>query len=188
MEFYPQQFYHLYNRGNNKEQVFYSDENYLFFLRKMRTHIFPYVNILAYCLMPNHFHWLICTNEQQYDRKENNPLYQQICTLLSSYSQAINKRFGRTGSLFQQKTKSVHIKTRTHALTCFHYIHQNPIRAGLVNKIGNWPYSSYPDYCGMRDGTLIAKDVTFSKLGIDRKLIIKESTNTLDPQKIQQLY
>ena len=51
--------YHIYNQGNNKQKVFFSRDNYLFFLRKIRTHLLPYVDVLAYCLMPNHFHLMV---------------------------------------------------------------------------------------------------------------------------------
>ena len=63
MKYEPNQIYHLYNQGNNKEPIFFNKENYLFFLQKMRKHLHPYVDILCYCLMPNHFHWLIYTNQ-----------------------------------------------------------------------------------------------------------------------------
>lgn len=54
--------YHLFNQGNNREQIFYSRENYLFFLNKIQQHILPHADILAWCLMPNHFHLMIYVN------------------------------------------------------------------------------------------------------------------------------
>ena len=51
--------YHIYNQGNNRQVIFYNRKNYLFFLRKIRTHILPFADILAWCLMPNHFHLMV---------------------------------------------------------------------------------------------------------------------------------
>lgn len=161
MKFEPGQWYHVYNRGNNRQLIFFSDRNYLYFLRKMAKHLKPNCNIVAYCLMPNHFHWLIRVKEissdtRQTDRSgqtgesshQNHPLIQGIATLLSSYTQGINKPRNRTGSLFKSKTKAKILSGDNHSypLTCFHYIHRNPLRAGLVEDLSHWLYSSYPAY------------------------------------------
>lgn len=58
MKFHPDQAFHIYNQGNNREQLFYSEENYKFFLWKMKGHLLPFGDMIAWCLMPNHFHWL----------------------------------------------------------------------------------------------------------------------------------
>ena len=187
MEFRPQHLHHVYNRGNNQQTIFFSRENYFLFLKKMRNHLTKHSQILAYSLMSNHFHWLLFIDDGLEDSK-NHPLNQQIGTLLSSYAQAINNRFDRTGSLFQQTTKSVELDSQIQARTCFHYIHQNPIRAGMVDKMGEWPYTSYPDYSGKRRGTLVAKEVAFNKLDIDPNKIVELSKATIDPKKIEKIY
>ena len=108
MEFLPNEVYHIYNRGNNKQPVFFNEENYLFFLDKMRTQIKPCCDILCYCLMPNHFHFIINANEEScklrisFGGKSITELSFRIGKLLSSYTQAINKQNKTTGSLFQQ--------------------------------------------------------------------------------------
>ena len=56
MYFEPGGIYHIYNQGNNRQPVFYNRENYIYFLRKLRIHILPFADVLAWCLMPNHFH------------------------------------------------------------------------------------------------------------------------------------
>lgn len=188
MKFTLNQFYHVYNRGNNKKPIFFSRENYLLFLRKMRRHVKGYSKIIAYCLMPNHFHWLIFVENSPRHLEDVNPLNQQIGTLLSSYTQALNNRYDRTGSIFQQSTQSILIDSRLQALACFHYIHQNPIRAGLVNGLGEWPYSSLPDYSGRRNGTLVDKDVAFQKLDINPDEIIEQSKQTIPGEIIKKLY
>ncbi len=57
MDFYSNQLFHIYNQGNNKQQIFFCEENYQYFLWKMRVYLLPFGDFVAYCLMPNHFHW-----------------------------------------------------------------------------------------------------------------------------------
>jgi REP element-mobilizing transposase RayT len=153
MDFVEGNIYHIYNRGNNKKQIFYSTKNYEYFLRKVKLYIVPNCDILSYILMPNHFHFLIHANEitQQPLKKGmiiTNPLSEGLRLMLSTYAQAINKQEGKTGNLFQQNTKfkCVSLKHTDYSYVCFNYIHQNPLRAGLVEKLENWPYSSFNEY------------------------------------------
>jgi len=75
--------------------------------------------------------------------------------LESSYAKGINKQLDRTGNLFQQKTKAKFTnEAKDYSPTAFHYIHQNPINAGLVKRPEDWKYSSYLDYARLRNGTL----------------------------------
>ncbi|MDH5365920.1 MAG: transposase, partial [Cyclobacteriaceae bacterium] len=114
MEFVPNNIYHVYNRGNNSQPIFFERENYLFFLKKIRNHLSPFVEILAYCLMPNHFHLLVFIPESDsgLDLKSNpefvinQKINNSIGIILRSYTRAINKKFNRTGSLFQKGTKA----------------------------------------------------------------------------------
>ena len=112
MRLIQNEFYHVYNRGNNKQRVFFSDANYLFFLKKIRDQLSPVCNIISYCLMPNHFHFIIMATEKSITERSTfggKPMQEfpyRIGILLSSYSQAINKQNKTTGSLFQQKTKA----------------------------------------------------------------------------------
>jgi len=107
-------------------------------------------DILAYCLMPNHFHLLIYIKQGAESKKISNA----IAVILRSYTQAINLQETRTGSLFQQKTKSVELKEINHPVSCFHYIHHNPVKAKLVTKMEDWHFSSFRDYSGLRNGSL----------------------------------
>lgn len=145
--------YHLYTRGNNRETVFYTPENYRYFLAKLRHYLTPHLRILAWCLMPNHFHLLVQVREDA-DLQQCST---DLRILLSSYTRAIQKQQKRTGSLFQQHTRAKELTTEPYALTCFCYIHQNPLRAGLVGDPSQWVWSSYPDYVGLREGTLCDK-------------------------------
>ena len=111
MKFEAHEFYHVYNRGNNKQLIFFNNDNYLFFLKKIEAQLKPVSEIIAYCLMPNHFHILIQANGKSlkerntFGGKPMQELAYRVGILLSSYSQAINKQNKTTGSLFQQKTK-----------------------------------------------------------------------------------
>ena len=118
MEFEPGHLYHVYNRGNNSQRVFFTPANYLFFLNKIKTNILPYADILAWCLMPSHFHLMIHVNEQVTDDRteqvtkkshqlsHTHTLNASIGNILSSYARAIQKQENRTGSLFQHRTKA----------------------------------------------------------------------------------
>ena len=90
MQFEPNGIYHLYNRGNQKTKVFFEPRNYLFFLEKARKHIIPSADILAYCLMPNHFHFMIRVKEEA----EKNVLNKNIGILLRSYTRVVNIQEG----------------------------------------------------------------------------------------------
>ena len=102
MKLFPNNFYHIYNRGNNSQQIFFSRDNYLMFRNKIIKYILPSCDISCYCLMPNHFHLLIYAT----DNFNHNKFSQGIRSLLSSYSKTINLIQKRTGSLFQQNTKA----------------------------------------------------------------------------------
>ncbi|MGI8950177.1 MAG: transposase [Chitinophagaceae bacterium] len=183
MRFNKDNLYHIYNRGNNKQQIYFSNTDYLNFLQKINENIKPYCNILAWCLMPNHFHLLIFTNEQTIIEKKIGGLILQnlICgikQLLSSYTKSINKKYNRTGNLFQQKTKAKQINNTSkinYALICFHYIHQNPWRAELANKIEDWEFSSFKDYMELRNGKLCNKNLAKELLDIDVRRLYEES-------------
>ena len=205
MTYEPNLIYHVYNQGNNKQAIFFEERNYIYFLQKMRKYILPYADFLAYSLMPNHFHWLIVVKEEgcllSKTPKANSKFeaaglnyeeikarqYQQnmsdaIACLLSSYTKGVNKTYGRSGSLFRQKTKAKNgwidgfvtvddhrfCKENNYALNCFYYIHENAVKANLVTKPEEWTYSSARDYAGLRNGTLCNFLLAFQLLGVKR--------------------
>jgi len=69
MQFETSNIYHIYNQGNNRQPIFFNRENYLFFLKKMKENLLPYADILAWCLMPNHFHWMVYVREVEISRR-----------------------------------------------------------------------------------------------------------------------
>jgi len=207
MQFIERGIYHIYNRGNNKLPIFFNDNNYLYFLKKVRKEIAPHCDILAYCLMPNHFHFLIQVKLfiaqafKQMDIKESisesarisvqterHPLSSAIGILLSSYSQAINRQNGTTGSLFQQKTKAKYLDNIDLALTVFHYIHQNPFEAGLVQKMEDWEFSSFRDYSGLRGGTLCNQQLALEVFGLTRESFYEESYRAILEKEMRDIF
>jgi putative transposase len=182
MHFEPDQIYHVYNRGNDKQPVFFSEANYLYFLSKIKTEWKKHADVLCYCLMPNHFHFMLVPNKEGCkniilagkDTHMQN-LSKAIGKTLSSYTKAVNLQNKTIGNLFQKKTKAklltetpgiknVIFTNREYILTCFHYIHQNPLQAGLVSHLKDWPFSSYPDYYDRRDGAICNKPLTLQLL------------------------
>lgn len=166
--------YHIFNRSN--EILFYNDDNYIFFIDKIRNYILPYADILAYCLMPNHYHLMLTIKQEgtQIIPNKGNGKMQRIADAIgilnSSYTQAVNKKLGRRGFLFAHATKSKMINNSmdNYGIHCFMYIHQNPILARLVDKIEDWKYSSFPDYIGIRNGTLPNQELALEILNLDK--------------------
>lgn len=145
--FEPHCFYHIYNRGNNKENLFLSDDNYAFFLRRWEYYLHKYLDIWAYCLMPNHFHFLVRVNDQgSFPEKTvvNEFLSKQFKRFFSSYTLSFNKVYDRNGSLFQKRFKRLKIDSDDYLLTLIHYIHHNPIHHNFTENYSDWIYSSYP--------------------------------------------
>src|SRR4051812_25858575 len=111
MKFIENEIYHVYNRGNNRQQIFFNERNYIFFLEKIKREFISTCDILAYCLMPNHYHLLIQVKETDSGRTTLSRLTtsatfsRKIGTLQSSYTRAIQIQENITGSLFQQKAK-----------------------------------------------------------------------------------
>ncbi len=163
--FIPNHYYHLYNHGVGDENLFRSDENYAYFLKRYGFYISPVCQTFAYCLMPNHFHFLIrLRNDQQirdhyYHQKEvrrrlkteldpdnfdfHKWVMLQFQNLLNGYAQSYNHRFKRKGALFIDYTRRKIINHEAYLYRLLHYIHYNPIHHGFCNKITDWKYSSY---------------------------------------------
>lgn len=195
MKLVENKLYHYYNQGNNKGKIFFSRENQIFFLKNFRKFVSPHCNVLAYCLMPNHFHFLIYTTKNSVI--ENNvgsliipALNNAFRQLLSSYTQAINKQESRSGSLFRQRTKAKLLEGQDehYPFICFQYIHQNPLKAGLVDKMESWEFSSFQDYLGSRNGTICNQSLAFKLLGISKEDFYHESYQVISSEKIEKLY
>ena len=150
--------------------------------------------------MPNHFHLIIMATEKSIIERSafGGKLMQEfpyrLGILLSSYSQAINKQNKTTGSIFQQKTKAKILIERTgeqhenYLVNCFHYLHRNPGGSNLVKELSEWPYSSYLDYAGSRNGALCDKELFFSLTGLTTNDVISGGQINLDDEYIKKFY
>lgn len=201
MHFVAGEVYHIYNRGNNKQPIFFNDNNYIRFLAIIKHNWQPFCDILCWCLMPNHFHFMIqatedsCNEINSYGNKTLQILSKKIGLSLSSYAQYINRQNKTSGSLFQQKTKAKCISDihseRTGAnkphtsyiRECMHYIHQNPQKSHLVKRMEDWAYSSFQDYIGLRNGTLCNKKLLLELSGCDEARFCQDSYAVIDSLK-----
>jgi len=173
--FVPNTYYHLYNRGNNRERIFFEQANYLYFLRGLKNYVLPVADIIVYCLMPNHYHIVVRFKElpqtsevffEDSKIKESGvetsevltPLSRAMKNFLISYSKSMNKRYSRVGTLFQGTFKAKPVETYNYLLNLCIYIHANPVKDGLVEEIKDWPYSNYLEWLGERRGSLVDMD------------------------------
>jgi putative transposase len=140
-------YYHIYNRGNNRENIFVEDRNYRHFLQLYAKYVEPIADTYAYCLLRNHFHFLvrIKTVEEQEVHRVSKPLRisQQFGNLFNAYAKAINKAYDRTGSLFQNPFGRIEVDSDAYFIWLVIYIHQNPKKHGFVDDFRAWPHSSY---------------------------------------------
>jgi len=151
----PGHYYHLYNRGNNHQPIFYGHDNYLFFLERLRDYLTPILDVAAYCLMPNHYHLLVLLKEPD--------LSHRMQLLAISYTKAINRQEGRVGSLFQGAFRARLVDEDEYLIHLSRYLHLNPVHAGLAAEPEEWEYSSYRDYVGRRDGSLPRPEIVLSQ-------------------------
>ena len=159
MNFEKGYLYHLYNQGNNEKKIFFTRENYMYFLTKVKIYILPYADILAWCLMPNHFHFMILVNnsKQAVTHKMTNsrPEYSHLMIkeiifknrtfnnsigiLLRTYTRVINNQENHTGSLFKAHTKA-------ECINCFQKEKPNYINSNIsINNLLS--EKQYPQIC-----------------------------------------
>jgi len=149
----PEKFYHIWNRGNNRENLFYRPANYEYFLRLYDQFLDPVAETYAFCLLPNHFHLLVRTRNVDGWQKpvspagetgnRSNPVSRAFQRFFTSYSQAINVQQSRTGSLFQKPFKRLEVSCTKQLAALVHYIHVNPQHHGIIGDFRHYPWSSY---------------------------------------------
>ena len=151
------EYYHLYNRGNDRGRVFYERDNSLFFLRRVQEYLVPVVDVVAYCLMPTHYHLLVGV-KQAFAPAEPSEVSAGVSTAMMrlgvSHTKAINKRYDRVGALFQGAYGCKHVGGNDYLVHLSRYIHLNPVIDGLVQRPEEWEFSSYREYISRRGGTL----------------------------------
>jgi putative transposase len=147
-------YYHIYNRGNNGIDIFLENENYYHFLRLYTKYIEPVAETFAWCLLKNHFHILVRIKEKaeinneelSYTTTEKAKVIdpsRQFSHLFNAYTQAINKRHNRTGSLFETTFERKLVASETYFQKLIYYIHNNPVHHGFVKQMSLYPWSSY---------------------------------------------
>ena len=145
-------YYHIYNRGCNKELVFFSDENYQYLISQMeQTIAFYNVRMVAYCLMPNHYHFLM-------KQISDNPISNWLRYVFNPYTQKVNAEIGRGGTLFEGRAKHILIDKEEYLAHLIRYIHYNPVKAGLVSSPKEWKCSNYLEWIGKRKSLLFDEE------------------------------
>ncbi len=155
----PDCYYHIYNRGINGTNIFKNDDNYSYFLRQFSKYVIEVADVFAYCLMPNHFHFLLkiksedslaCFISKNIKRSSvskeglhapQNITSKQLSKFISSYTQAFNKVNNRHGALLESPFKRIKIDSEEYLKRLIVYIHQNPIDLDIDFR--KFKYSSY---------------------------------------------
>jgi putative transposase len=151
--------HHVIQRGNNRQGIFAATADYEMLLSLLEEHAGKEgVAIHAYVLMTNHFH-LLATPET------SEGLPQMMQSIGRRYVRYFNTRQQRTGTLWEGRYKSTVIQADRHLLACMAYIDLNPVRAGLVEEAGAYPWSSYAHFVGRRNDRLVTPHPLFWELG-----------------------
>jgi REP element-mobilizing transposase RayT len=145
-------YYHIYNRGANRTSIFRCDDNYRYMLGLLQRYCPQlHVTMIAYCLMPNHFHWLVRQDEDV----SAGLLPQRVC---KAYSNAFNNYYQHNGTLFEGTYKVIAVSTDAYLYHVCRYIHANPVRHGFAIDPALWPYSNYQEWIGQRHESLVDND------------------------------
>jgi putative transposase len=141
-------YYHIYNRVVEERKLFYSQENYLFYLKLWKEVDFSLCcRLCAYCLMPTHYHDLIqITDANLFPKK--------ISYFFNRYLKSLSSSRNETGRYFENRFQAKYVDDESYLLTVCCYIHLNPIKAKLVTALDQWPYSNYLEFIGKRPGAL----------------------------------
>ena len=170
-EFVKGHYYHIFNRGINHQNIFFSEENNKFCLRLIKKYSKKYsVTVIAYCLMPNHYHFLL-------RQDDDFQISQFMRTLFNSYVQAVNKMIGRSGSLFEGRFKHVLVDNHEYLVHLIRYIHFNPVEARIITEPVKYIFSNYLEWIGERNGTIV-----------DREFITDSFPDTSDYKKFATEY
>ncbi|MDD3094666.1 MAG: transposase [Candidatus Neomarinimicrobiota bacterium] len=145
--------FHVFNHAIDDLKLFYDDEDYNYFLQIFTDRInkIP-AGIISYCLMPNHYHFLI---RQDSDIK----IYRLFNYTFISYARYFNKQHDRKGPIFRSPLQHTVVETKTYMIKLSKYIHMNPVYANLAEKPEDWPYSNYREWINARKSKLFLPDI-----------------------------
>ncbi len=156
-------YYHIFNKGNNKENIFKEEENYPYFLQLIKKYLIETCVIYVYCLLPNHFHLLLKIKEKEQlpidYQKGKKKIHQPFSNLFNAYTKSINKKYNRTGSLFQEHLHRIKIDTEEYLRELILYIHLNPEKHEIDSNFKNYAYSSYRAYISEKPSLLDREEV-----------------------------
>ncbi|OGU26612.1 MAG: hypothetical protein A2X66_04750 [Ignavibacteria bacterium GWA2_54_16] len=143
-EFIQGKYYHVYNRGCDRQDIFKEERNYKFLLNLVAgTLASNRIAMIAYCLMPNHFHFVI---RQETER----PLSVDMQQIFNRYVKAFNELYHRRGTLFEERFKAKVIDSEEYLIYLCRYVHRNPLEARLVSALEDWRFSDYLEWIGKR--------------------------------------
>ena len=169
--------YHIYNRGVDRTTIFREEENYRFFLKNYIKHIEPVAATYAYCLQPNHFHFVVRTYPKpptptqptpQRSKKTSEVVVepsQAFSNFFNGYVRSFNKLYKRTGGLFEGRFGRKPVYDTAYLMRLITYVHQNPQLHGLVDDFRSWTYSSFGAFVRANARSRIARDVVFGIFG-----------------------
>jgi putative transposase len=172
--FYENAYYHVYNRAIGTDLLFLTHDNYKFFLQKWQKYVSDYLDTYAYCLMSNHFHFIVKVKSVDDELKEcvkhegtvaarafllneitfDAFLEDQFKRLFTSYAKAFNTQRERHGSLFQKGFKRIQQKNIEQLFDKIAYVHHNPLHHGASPFYDVWTYSSYIAYLSNKPTSL----------------------------------
>ncbi len=160
----PGCYYHIYNRGNNREIIFREGSNYAYFLKLWKKHIAPIADTYVYCLLGNHFHALIKVKEsilaeKKSEKSRMNEAEQHFANFFNAYAKGFNKSYGRSGKLFEERFKKKKVTSEKYFTQLIYYIHANPQRHGLLHDYRDYLHSSYHSILSERSTVLMRQAV-----------------------------
>lgn len=182
-QYIPGSFYHIYNRGAHQKPIFKEPSNYTYVIKKIKLYSIQFqLSVVAYCLMPNHYHLLI----RQDGEYQAGMLPQRV---FNSYSKAYNNSYNHSGTLFQGNYKIKLIQDEPYLVHLCRYIHGNPVKDGLVSNPGDWVYSNYQEFVGLRNGTLFDPEFLteyFENGNNYRKFVLEDLISCDTPDEIKK--
>jgi len=159
----PEKYYHIFNRAVGNEILFKSDRDYSMFFSKLRNFILPVCDLIAYCLIPNHFHFFIRTfdevsiqNNLKLINQDQifNRLNLAFSNFFNAYAKAFNLKYSRKGELFMFPFKRIVVEDQAYFISIINYIHRNPVHHGLVKHHEEWKYSSFNTYLSKNETSI----------------------------------
>ncbi len=187
--FEEEKYYHVYNRGNNRENIFIESQNYSYFLELVKKYLLPIAEIYSYCLLPNHFHFVLQIKEKKdlpkSFREGKIKLHQPFSNMLNTYVKAINKKYSRYGSLFQEHLKKVEIKDENYLRNLIIYVNTNASHHE-IDDFEKYSHSSYPALISDKP-TLLQQDKVINFFDDKQNFILVNRLKKIDLELINDL-